>query len=376
MTPLPNASGEFGGRVRPYYVRVQPEATGLTAVNDDGENTYIEFSILPPGDLKFFDAEGRPLASVWVRHIAALAGVHKGILVRLGTATSYVSQHPQSDQMRKSPLPETPVIAELRDRLLQDAPRAAMSRALERAGRSELEDVRGTARGGTLGEVSGTGSGAVPRATSGNAETRMSSTRSQSGAIVVSTEPTRTGGELQVAESRRAREDMERTIERVQPSIERAQPSVAGSTAIANLTGESAEAPWPRTQRVFFATNSVSISAPDDGLHRLIADARQADEIWIAGHTDSTGPRAVNVWLAKRRAEAIRYILTSRGVEPERIVIVRAPVDTYIASNETDVGRSQNRRVEVTFVRSRGAAAAPRALLEPVAPGVAASRSP
>ena len=95
-------------------------------------------------------------------------------------------------------------------------------------------------------------------------------------------------------------------------------------------------------------------------MQRLLTDARQSDEIWIAGHTDSIGPKDANRTLAKRRADAIKHILTSRGIPAERIVIVRAPVDTYIAGNETEVGRAQNRRVEVTFVRSRGVVA-PRA---------------
>lgn len=427
-----HANGESGGRVRPYYVLVQPEATGLKAVNDDGENVYIAFDILPPGELRFFDAEGRPLRAVWSRNVAGLAGLHQGILVRLSTATSFISLHPQADQMRKAPLAETPALADLRNKLLQDVPRTAMARALEKAGRAAgAADGTATADAVTLPGPSAQ-SGQSAQSAQAAAVGIDPATGRRRGGIIISSEPARAAPELQAAEHQLARDDMERALERAQPRASGAASGlVSGSSATggpAALAGHTSSGgigsgsgfaagvatgvgvgtgagmgvgnavhspfaagagagasnvaahdpsvgPWPRTQRVFFATNSISISAPDDGLHRLLADARHADEVWIAGHTDATGPRAVNMLLARRRAEAIKYILTSRGIAPERIVIVRAPIDTYIAGNETEVGRSQNRRVEVTFVRSRSAAAAPRALLEAV-PASVVGRTP
>lgn len=326
------------GRARPYYVRVQPEATSLVSVNDDGENTFLEFGILPPGELKLFDSDGKPLRPVWLRNMAILAGTHQGILLRLGTATSYISLHPQADRLRKPPLQENAAIHELRDRLIQEGQRGAMERALSKA--SALEQ------------------------TSSAATTSVSTSVKSEHAKIVT--------EAQVAENRLAREDMERSIERLQSRQLNygASLSTAGQAApelSATAVRESTENSWPRSQKVFFASNSVGISAPDDGLHRLLVDARQSDEIWIAGHTDSIGPRDANRALAKRRAEAIKYILTSRGVPADKIVIVRAPGDTYIAGNETEIGRAQNRRVEVTFVRSRGLAAPRAGLGDPLA---------
>ncbi len=357
------------GRAKPYYVRVQPEATGLLSVNDDSENTFLEFGILPPGELRLFDSEGKPLRPVWLRNMAILAGTHQGILLRLGTATSYVSVHPQADRLRKSPLQENATTHELRDRLLQDGQRGAMERALQRA--QTLEQ---------------TSSASLPP-----------------GNLAIKADFAKPPLEAQALESPITREQLDRSIERSQFRAQVAGPnsgSNSGSGSAPNTvsqvgtgiklepnipqkSGSFPDAPshpntnaatsaasntnemfWPRSQRVFFASNSVGISAPDDGLHRLLADARQSDEIWIAGHTDSVGAKDANRALAKRRADAIKFILTSRGIPAERIVIVRAPVDTYIAGNETEVGRAQNRRVEVTFVRSRGGVA-PRADLNP-----------
>lgn len=338
--PAAHSSTASAARVPPYYVRVQPEATGLVSVSDDGEHTFLEFSILPPGDLKFFDLDGKPLRAVWVENFAAIAATHRGILIRLGTATSYVSLHPRAELLRKPDVLETPIISELRERLLQEGPRAEMARAL----------LRLNTTGNTTPEVQ-----VAP-----------------TGHVVVTTNPAAAAWPAASGTPSGATSAMPPAAQSATPSAATpTQPGAAAQTvpvgsAAAQTAAHAADvsdAPWPRLQRVFFATNSVSISAPDDGLHRLLADARQSDEIWIAGHTDSIGPRTANAALARRRAEAIKYILTSRGVAPERIVLVRAPIDSYIADNETEVGRAKNRRVEVTFVKSGGLPASPRALL-------------
>jgi outer membrane protein OmpA-like peptidoglycan-associated protein len=355
----PTDSGDANtSRTRPYYVRVQPEATSLVAVNDDGENTFLEFGILPPGELKLFDSDGKPLRAVWVRNMAILAGTHQGILLRLGTATSYISLHPQADRLRKPALTENAVVHELRDRLLQDGQRGAMERALVKA--NNLEQTGGAISVSALSDGSRTAVSTIaikPDASraAGSSVDTTSSTPNPTGAMVANA--------LNAVSTTNAMTAMNAANPGNAAGLVNASGSLNAAGPVnpmAAANSDSSELAWPRTQRVFFATNSVGISAPDDGLQRLLQDARQSDEIWIAGHTDNTGPRDVNVVLAKRRAAAVKFILTSRGISPERIVTVRAHADTYIAGNETEVGRSQNRRVEVTFVRSR-AVSEPRA---------------
>lgn len=360
---IPADSGEAStSRTRPYYVRVQPEATSLVAVNDDGENTFLEFGILPPGELKLFDSDGKPLRAVWVRNMAILAGTHQGILLRLGTATSYISLHPQADRFRKPPLTENAVVHELRDRLLQDGQRGAMERALVKA--NSLEQTGGAITVSVLSDGSRTAVSTIAvkpdasRAASSSADATPSTPNPTSAVVANKVNAVNTMNAMNAMNA--ANQGNAASLVNASGSLNAAGP--VNSVAAAN--SDASELAWPRTQRVFFATNSVGISAPDDGLQRLLQDARQSDEIWIAGHTDNTGPRDVNVVLAKRRAAAVKFILTSRGISPERIVTVRAHADTYIAGNETEVGRSQNRRVEVTFVRSR-AVSEPRAGLNP-----------
>lgn len=69
--------------------------------------------------------------------------------------------------------------------------------------------------------------------------------------------------------------------------------------------------------------------------------------IQIVGHTDSTGSDAVNNPLSVARAQATRDRLVARGVAPQRIAIEGRGEREPIASNDTEAGRAQNRRVEI-----------------------------
>jgi outer membrane protein OmpA-like peptidoglycan-associated protein len=65
------------------------------------------------------------------------------------------------------------------------------------------------------------------------------------------------------------------------------------------------------------------------------------------GHTDAIGSDAYNQSLSERRAEAVRRYLINGGITPERIRTEGFGESRPVASNETDEGRAQNRRVEL-----------------------------
>ena len=69
----------------------------------------------------------------------------------------------------------------------------------------------------------------------------------------------------------------------------------------------------------------------------------------IAGHTDSVGSDESNQQLSQRRAESVGKYLAGRAVASERMVITGYGESRPVASNDTDAGRSQNRRVELTL---------------------------
>ncbi len=76
--------------------------------------------------------------------------------------------------------------------------------------------------------------------------------------------------------------------------------------------------------------------------------------IEIAGHTDSTGSPEYNQGLSERRAAAVDSYLGNRGVLRDRTMVVGAGQAHPIASNATESGRAQNRRVEITLVPMQG----------------------
>ncbi|RFF26558.1 MULTISPECIES: OmpA family protein [unclassified Wenzhouxiangella] len=76
--------------------------------------------------------------------------------------------------------------------------------------------------------------------------------------------------------------------------------------------------------------------------------------IEIAGHTDSTGSPEYNQGLSERRAASVDSYLGNRGVLRDRTMVVGAGQAHPIASNATESGRAQNRRVEITLVPMQG----------------------
>jgi outer membrane protein OmpA-like peptidoglycan-associated protein len=70
----------------------------------------------------------------------------------------------------------------------------------------------------------------------------------------------------------------------------------------------------------------------------------------VLGHTDSTGSDAYNQALSERRAQSVADYLASGGVARARMGIRGYGESQPIASNETEEGRAQNRRVEIKVV--------------------------
>ena len=71
--------------------------------------------------------------------------------------------------------------------------------------------------------------------------------------------------------------------------------------------------------------------------------------IMLAGHTDSTGSEEYNLGLSNRRAQAVADYLMIRNVDSARFSVKGFGKSDPIASNDTDEGRAENRRVEVAI---------------------------
>ncbi|MDQ2068731.1 OmpA family protein [Natronospira sp. AB-CW4] len=104
----------------------------------------------------------------------------------------------------------------------------------------------------------------------------------------------------------------------------------------------------------------ITFGFDDDSLRRDFHDVldsvslvlREFDQtiIEVAGHTDSVGAASYNQRLSERRAQSVARYLLGKGIMEERMLVVGYGEDQPVASNETDEGRAQNRRVELTLV--------------------------
>ena len=103
---------------------------------------------------------------------------------------------------------------------------------------------------------------------------------------------------------------------------------------------------------ITFATDSDAIAgsfyAP---LNNLANSFRQYDQnsIEIVGHTDNVGAHAYNLNLSQRRAQSVASYLMAQGVNGMRITTRGMGPDQPVASNATESGRAQNRRVEINL---------------------------
>lgn len=69
----------------------------------------------------------------------------------------------------------------------------------------------------------------------------------------------------------------------------------------------------------------------------------------VLGYTDSTGSRSLNMNLSQQRADSVASALITQKVAANRIRTQGMGPDNPIASNSSEAGKAQNRRVEITL---------------------------
>ncbi len=102
---------------------------------------------------------------------------------------------------------------------------------------------------------------------------------------------------------------------------------------------------------ITFAFDSASLNPSfRPTLDKLAATMNEYNQntVTIAGHTDSVGNPSYNMKLSRDRAYAVANYLSARGVASNRINVVAYGQTRPIADNNSDYGRQQNRRVELT----------------------------
>jgi type IX secretion system PorP/SprF family membrane protein len=100
------------------------------------------------------------------------------------------------------------------------------------------------------------------------------------------------------------------------------------------------------------ASNKAEITFDSYGsLERLVTMLMDnpSMRLRIEGHTDNVGSDYMNMELSKARAKKVTLFLTDRGIVSNRIITLYYGEDNPITTNETEEGRSKNRRVELTI---------------------------
>lgn len=117
-----------------------------------------------------------------------------------------------------------------------------------------------------------------------------------------------------------------------------------------SITNTGSELIVNMPQDILFAVDSAALRP--DLTSDLAAVARSLlnypnTTVQVVGHTDNTGSAAHNRELSQRRASSVASVLMSNGVPGGRIQAYGRGEDQPIASNLSEAGRAQNRRVEI-----------------------------
>lgn len=106
-------------------------------------------------------------------------------------------------------------------------------------------------------------------------------------------------------------------------------------------------------RNIFFNTASYELlptsNAELDKLVKLLQGTPTL-RIELGGHTDNVGADAANLTLSDQRAKAVRDYVVAKGIDGTRITAKGYGETKPVATNDTEAGRAQNRRTEVTVL--------------------------
>lgn len=118
--------------------------------------------------------------------------------------------------------------------------------------------------------------------------------------------------------------------------------------------------PEPTEQRInlgadtHFAFDSAELKPGGDATVRKLAQRLKRENVEtmtinIGGHTDSVGSEEYNQKLSQERAASVKKAFVEEGLNPDAIITQGYGETVPITSNDTDEGRAQNRRVDITI---------------------------
>jgi outer membrane protein OmpA-like peptidoglycan-associated protein len=167
-----------------------------------------------------------------------------------------------------------------------------------------------------------------------------------------------------VAEARNL-EAEQRNAELASQATELELQAAAAAERARLLESELADLQAKQTERgivltlgdVLFDTGQATLKAgAGSTVDRLAQFMRDYPDrrVMIEGHTDSRGSDDFNRDLSERRADAVRDALVDRSIDSGRIRSIGLGESYPVASNESDSGMQQNRRVEIVVSDESG----------------------
>ena len=105
-----------------------------------------------------------------------------------------------------------------------------------------------------------------------------------------------------------------------------------------------------RVYGILFDTDSATIKPESKATLDDITAVMKAHADWtlvVEGHTDSTGGDAHNQQLSEQRAASVKSYLVNAGIPEARLKPQGFGATKPVAPNDTELGRAQNRRVEL-----------------------------
>lgn len=105
-----------------------------------------------------------------------------------------------------------------------------------------------------------------------------------------------------------------------------------------------------RIYGILFDIDSATIRPESKPVLDEVVASLEGQPDWrltIEGHTDSTGSAEHNRALSQQRADAVKAYLVAAGIDSTRLQTAGFGASQPVADNATELGRSQNRRVEL-----------------------------
>jgi OmpA-OmpF porin, OOP family len=123
----------------------------------------------------------------------------------------------------------------------------------------------------------------------------------------------------------------------------------------ADYTKQSTEVMASGEWKINFGSGSASVQSNStkdlEKIYNLLIQAENS-KLTIVGHTDNVGNSDANIALSKNRAQAIVNYLKNKGIPETRFQLIDGKgANEPVADNNSESGKSQNRRVVVTFLK-------------------------